>query len=400
MRRLRGLFLVVLLVAFAHTCPAQKGSPEPSRLLTKFHFVQLTGGVILLQARFDNFPDTLSFILDTGSGGISLDSGTADYFNLRPEASSRTIRGIAGVKNVSFLNNRKLHLPGLTVDSLNFHVNDYSILTAVYGEPIDGIIGYSVFSRYIVKLDYDSAKIEFWTQGTTKYPRGGYLLKPVITTLPVQTAKVRDNRPVETRFLIDLGAGLNVLFSREFINDSALLRANRKLYTKEAEGLGGKIDMYLTTVKEVKLGPYRFRNVPVNVFDDEYNVTSYPHLGGLIGNDLLRRFNAVINYSQREFYLLPNSHFNDNFDYAYSGIELYYVNGRILIGDVAKGSPAEAAGLLEGDVVVAVNTNFSQNMTQYKAVLQSAGDKIKLIVSRSGELQEFTFKVKNILRNK
>jgi hypothetical protein len=398
--KVRRLFLLIPLFSIVHASLAQKEVREPARFLTKFNFVQLTGGVILLKARFDTFPDTLSFILDTGSGGISLDSSTVDYFSLKPIASGRTIKGIAGIKAVSFLNNRKLHLPGITIDSLNFHVNDYSILTSVYGEPIDGIIGYSVFSRYILKLDYDSSKIEFWSRGTLKYPRGGYMLNPVITTLPVQTARVKDERTLEPRFLIDMGAGLNVLFTRNFIADSALLRPNRRLFVKEAEGLGGKVDMYLTTIKEIKVGPYKFRNVPVNIFDDVNNVLSYPHLGGLIGNDLLRRFNAIINYEKREFYLLPNSHYNDNFDYAYSGVELYYINGRIIIGDVAKGSPAEAAGLLEGDVVVAVNTNFSQNMGQYKAALQSTGDKVKVIVQRAGELVQMTFKVKNILKNK
>jgi membrane-associated protease RseP (regulator of RpoE activity) len=213
-------------------------------------------------------------------------------------------------------------------------------------------------------------------------------------------AKVKDSRPVETRFLIDMGAGLNVLFSKEFIKDSAFLRSDRKLYVKEAEGLGGKIDMFVTTIKELRVGPYKFKNVPANIFDDVNNVTSYPHLGGLIGNDLLRRFNVIINYDKNEFHLLPNSHYNDHFDYAYSGIELYYVNGLIYIGDVAKGSPAEEIGLREGDVVVAINTNFSQNMTQYKTVLQNAGDKVRLIIRRAEDLMQFELKVKNILKNK
>ncbi len=397
---MRRFFIILLLFHILQASSAQKEQNEPSRFLTRFNFIQLTGGVVLLQGQFDTFKDTLSFILDTGSGGISLDSSTAEYFGLKPQATNRTIKGIAGIKNVSFLNNRKLHFPGITIDSLNFHVNDYSILTAVYGEPIDGIIGYSVFSRYIVKINYDSAKIEFWTKGTLKYPRGGHLLKPMLTMLPVQNARVKDERSIETRFLIDMGAGLNVLFSRDFIQDSAFLRPNRKLYIKEAEGLGGKIDMFVTTIKELKLGPYKFRNVPANVFEDENNVISYPHLGGLIGNDLLRRFNTIINYDKREIHLLPNSHYNDHFDYAYSGIELYYIDGIILIGDVAKGSPAEEAGLLENDVVVAINTNFSQNMTQYKTILQSAGDKVKIIVRRNEELIQFEFKVKNILKNK
>jgi hypothetical protein len=276
-------------------------------------------------------------------------------------------------------------------------VNNYHLLTSVYGEKIDGIIGYSVFNRYILKLNYDSLHVEFWTKGAMKYPRGGFLFRPLITTLPVQAARIKDERQINTRFLYDLGAGLNLLLTTDFVKDSAVLNRKRKLYVKEAEGLGGKVDMHMTVIKELKLGPYRFRNVPIYVFDDIYNVTSYPFLGGIIGNDLLRRFNSIINYDKRDFYLVPNSHFNDPFDYAYSGIELYFVDGEIIIGDIAKNSPAEKAGLKEGDVVVAVNKNFNQNLNQYKIALQSTEGPAKLIIRREGELKEFNFKVKNIL---
>jgi hypothetical protein len=375
---------------------AQEEFITPSKFITRFSFRQLTGGVILLKAQFSNFDDSLNFILDTGSGGISLDSSTTAFFALKPTPSDRTIRGIAGLKQVSFLNNQKLHLPGLTVDSLNFHVIDYSILSAVYGEPIDGIIGYSVLSRYILKLDYDSLRIEFWTKGAMKYPRGGFLFRPLITTLPIQAMRVKDERAVTARFLYDVGAGLNMMMTTDFVKDSNLLSRKRKFYTKEAEGLGGKIDMSLTVVKEIKLGPYRFRNVPVFVFDDTYNVTSYPYLGGLIGNDILRRFNVIMNYERRDFYLTPNTHFNDTFDYSYSGIELYYIDGQIFIGDVAQGSPAEKVGLKEGDILVAVNKNFSQNLNQYKIAMQTPGQIVKLIIQRDGRLMDFEFRIKSI----
>jgi hypothetical protein len=379
---------------------AQEEFVEPSRFLTRFSFLQMTGGVIIMQARFDTYKDTLNFILDTGSGGISLDSTTADGFGLKGTPSNRTIRGIAGIRNVRFLNNRKLHLPGLTVDSLNFHINDYSILTAVYGERIDGIIGYSVLSRYVVKINYDSTQIEFWTRGSYKYPRGGYLLRPIINSTPVQQLRVRDGRPVTARFLYDMGAGLNMMLSTDFLKDSSLLDKKRKLFAKEAEGLGGKVDMAMTVIKEVRLGPYKFRNVPVYVFNDTFNITSYPFLGGLIGNDILRRFNVVLNYDRRDIYLVPNSHFNELFDYSYTGLELYYIDGKILIGDVAKDSPAERAGLQEGDIVVAVNKNFSQNLQQYKAAIQTTGDRLQLIIQRSGEIMQYELKVKSILAKK
>jgi hypothetical protein len=392
------LFSIACLFALLpSSCYGQEEFVVPSRFISRFNFRQVTGGVVLLQARFATFSDTLNFILDTGSGGISLDSTTSAYFGLKLTPSDKSIRGIGGIKNVSFIYNQKLHLPGLTVDSLNFHVNDYEILTSVYGEKIDGIIGYSVLSRYIIKLNYDSSKIEFWSKGALKYPRGGYLLKPIISTLPVNMLRIRDDATVNSRFLYDMGAGLCLMLSTDFIKDSALLGKKRKLYAKEAEGLGGKIDMYLTVVREVKLGPYRFRNVPSFVFDDTYNITSYPYLGGLIGNDLLRRFNVILNYDKRDIYITPNTHFSEPFDYSYSGIELYYIDGLVLVGDVAKGSPAEAVGLKEGDVVLGINRSFGKSLQQFKTELQNAGNKIKIVVSRNQELLQFEFKIKSIL---
>ena len=370
--------------------------PEASRL-TSFGFRQLSGGVILLKGQFGDFKDSLSFILDTGSGGISLDSATVDKLDLKPTPSNLTILGIAGIRKVSFLYNRKLRLPGLTVDSLNFHINDYGILTSVYGEKIDGIIGYSLLSRYILKINYDSLKIDVFTIGRIKYPRGGWLYEPILRTLPVQTARIKDATTINTKLLFDLGAGLCLMLSKEFVEDSIFFDRKRKFFHKEAEGVGGKIDMQLTVMKEIKIGPYRFRSVPVFVFDDEYNVTSYPYLGGILGNDLLRRFNMILNYAKKEFYFMPNSHYGDQFDYAYSGLELYLIDDKIILGDVAEESPAANAGLKEGDVVIGINNQLGQNIQKYKVTLQSIGEKIKMIVSRNGELMEFTFKVKSIL---
>lgn len=369
----------------------------PSRLLTRIPFEQLTGGVILLQAKLDNFPDTLNFILDTGSSGISLDSTEVSYLKLHPIPTDRTIRGVGGIRKVSFLYNHKLHFDDMTVDSLDFHVNDYAILTAVYGERIDGIIGYSLLSRYIVKIDYDSSKVDFLSRGTIRYPKGGYLFKPVLNTLPIQNLRLKDATTLNTRFLFDIGAGLCMMLTRDLVNDSALLRKKNKLWMKQAEGLGGKLDMNLTVIKEVKIGPYRFRKVPVYIFDDIYNVTSYPYLGGLIGNDVLRRFNVILNYDKRDIYLLPNSHYYETFDYSYSGLELYFLNNVIIVGDVAKGSPAEEAGIKEGDIIVAVNKNFSQTLNAYKIALQVPNQKVQLIIKRNNELMEINFRVKSIL---
>ncbi|MBW0162037.1 MAG: clan AA aspartic protease [Sediminibacterium sp. Gen4] len=132
--------------------------PEAS-LLTRFPFTQLSGGIVIIKARIDNYPDSLNFVFDTGSGGISLDSMTVNYLGMTKTMSDRTIRGIAGIKTVEFAYNHTLKLPGLEVDKLDFHINDYDLLTSVYGLKIDGIIGFSFLRRFIVHIDYDKQVI-------------------------------------------------------------------------------------------------------------------------------------------------------------------------------------------------------------------------------------------------
>ena len=400
MRRNDCLILLILLVTLSFPCFAQAQEEfvqPPAKLLTSFPFRQFSGGVILVKALINDNKDSLNFILDTGSGGISLDSQTVSQLKIPFQPSDKTIRGIAGIRKVNFAYNNTLQLPGLRVDSLNFHINDYDILTSVYGEHIDGIIGYSFFNRYIVKINYDSSLIYVYSKGSLKYPKGGYLLKPLLVNLLIQTARISDAEERMARFYFDTGAGLCLLLSADFVEDSSLFSPKRKKVLTQVEGLGGKKQMQLTTVRSFRLGPYRFKKVPAYVFEDEFNVTSYPYLGGLMGNDLLRRFNVIINYDKRDVYITPNSHYRDFFDYSYTGLNFYVINNEIVVTDVMKGSPAEKAGFLPDDVIMAVNNNFSKNIQVYKTALQNTGEKIRILVYRSGQPLLLTLKVKSIL---
>lgn len=399
-RRNDCLLLLTFLFFMSFPCfaQAQEEFVQPTaKLLTTFPFRQFSGGVMIIRATLNDNTDSLNFILDTGSGGISLDSQTVDHLKLANQVSDKTIRGIAGIRKVNFAYNNTLRLPGLRVDSLNFHINDYDILTSVYGERIDGIIGYSFFNRYIVKINYDSLLIHVYSKGTMKYPKGGYLLKPLLVNLLIQSARVNDLHDRNARFYFDTGAGLCLLLSTDFVEDSTLFGPKKKRVATQVEGLGGKKQMELTTVKNFRLGPYKFRKVPAYIFDDEYNVTSYPYLGGLIGNDLLRRFNVILNYEKRDIYITPNTHYRDLFDYSYTGLNFYMVNNEIVITEVMKNSPAEKAGFLMDDVIMAVNNNFSKNIQAYKTAMQNPGEKIRVLVYRAGQPMLLTLKVKSIM---
>lgn len=354
-----------------------------AKFISEFSFTQLNGGVVLVQATLDTISQKFNFILDTGSGGISLDSTTAAEFNISHVPSGRTITGIAGTRKVDYARYRKLNFPGLTVDSLDFYINNYEILTGVYGIKIDGIIGYSFLSRYVVRLDYDSLKMAVYTPGKIKYPSGGTLLSPLFTALPIQELTLKDKRKVKGKFFIDTGAGLCMLVGQRFEEDSSLVKDKRKPVTIQVQGLGGKKEMGLTIIQKVSIGPYTFRKVPTNILDDEFNALSYPFVGGVIGNDILHRFNTILNYPNKEIHIIPNSHYHDDFDYSYTGINMYVEEGVIFADDVMENSPADKAGLKKDDVIMGVNGNFSNDVSVYKKMMGTPGQKVQVVVMRN-----------------
>jgi hypothetical protein len=371
-----------------------------SRFLGTLRFRELYGGIIIGKVQLGDFPDSLSFIFDTGCGGISLDSLTAQRLKLVPHSSDSYIRGIAGERQEQLLDGMRLRFGDVSLDSVSLEVNNYDILTSVYGEKVDGILGYTFFSRYLVRVDYDSLRIDIYSKGPVTYPKGGYLLRPQLVGLPMTEGRLNDSRDINSRFYFDTGAGLCLLFSSEFTADSAVFAPKKKRPVRaEGAGLGGKKEMQLTTLKNFSIGPFRFRHIPTYVFDDSYDVTNYPQLGGLIGNDLLRRFNLILNYDKSEIYLSPNGAFNQPFDYSYSGLTIGLIDGKVVVTDVAKDSPADKAGFREGDLVLMVNGDGRQDVQVYQGLLRTIGPRVEVVVRRAegGALALLSLKVKSIL---
>ena len=401
MRLLLLSLLALLLALLAGTLRpvlAQDEGLPADRYLTTVRFRTLFGGVIIGKARIGSFQDSLNFIFDTGCGSMSLDSLTAERLKLIPHGSSAFIHGVGGICPQRLIDTQSLHLGSITIDSLSMQVCNYDLLSSIYGEKIDGIIGYSFFSRYLVRVDYDSQKMEIYTRGPVVYPKGGFLLRPRLYGLPMLEGQMMDARAIRSRFYFDTGAGLCLLFSSSFTSDSAVFSPKRKKPVHiQGAGLGGKMRMQLTTLKNFSLGPFQFRQIPTYVFEDAYDVTSYPQLAGLIGNDLLRRFNLILNYDRSEIYILPNEAFDQPFDYSYSGVSIALIDGKIVVTDVMPESPAEKAGFREGDMVLAVNGDTKQDLQVYQGLLRTIGPRVKVLVQREGGAAMLSLKVTSIL---
>ena len=75
-------YLVGLLFGSMQVLAQEEFVQSPAIQLSQFRFTQMSGGIILVKAKLDDHLDSLNFVLDTGSGGISLDSATAALLKL------------------------------------------------------------------------------------------------------------------------------------------------------------------------------------------------------------------------------------------------------------------------------------------------------------------------------
>ncbi len=356
--------------------------------LTQSSFRMLSGGVVLLAVQLEGIPDTLHFILDSGSGSVSLDADRCKAFGWQTAVSDSVVQGIGGTGNQYLAESKSIRLNGFTFPPMLFRVQDYSNLSAVYGERIDGVLGYPWFRSFAVLLDFDGCNLQVYRSEHIVYPDGGTLFPIQPNPLPRGLFRVRDKTKRRIPLYWDSGAGLALLIEEQLVNDSTLLMGSRKKRFTQIEGMGGKRQMQLTIIRSLQIGPWTFDRVPTYLFRDADNVIGYPKTGGLIGNELMRRFYVIFNYPAGELWLKPNRHFADPFEYGYSGFSIYLIDDRILVDDVIPGSPADKAGMKNGDEVIGVDGDFSGDLQQYKNLFQDPDRDMKVMLRRAaGVLQ-------------
>lgn len=385
--------LMALLLLTSMDCAAQKGER-----IGRFTFREFSGGVVLLKVKFEDVPDSLNFILDTGCGACSLDSLTCTEFGISARPTDSVVSGIGGRRRAYLISNRSVNIQGVNIKGLDFYLNDYALLSSVYGIKIDGLLGYNFFKQYVVAIDYEHSVIDLYKPDGFQYPPGGQILRPSLHTIPFEVHEVNDNRRMQPSLYYDSGAGLPLLLSERAVKDSNLLISNRVPVVVQAEGMGGKVQMRLTVLKEFRLGKYKFKNVPAYLYSDHLNILTYPMVHGILGNEIMRRFNVIYNYPHAEIYIKPNKRYNTPFDYSYTGMSFYDHDGKVIVEDIVSGSPADVSGFLSGDEIVGIGINFSGNVQEYKDMINVPDTTLKIAIRRKGALESVLMRTGNILQ--
>lgn len=309
----------------------------------------------------------LKFIVDTGVRTAILTQKTfSDILNLS-YSRKYTISGPGGEKLVDAFvtNNVSLELPGVIGrgHALLVLEEDYLELRNYLGTDVHGILGYELFSRFIVEINYEKKILTLSIPERFKKPRRFHTIpikiedtKPYVTT----DIHLTPDTVIHAKLLVDSGASHGLMI--EPSSDSLIQVPPNSVSSVIGRGLGGEIMGKVGRIISLKLGPYKLQRAIAN-FPDPNSYMDSLKLGstqrnGAIGGEVLSRFSVIFNFPKEEMYLKKNSSFRKKFYYNLSGLTIKAKGSALDVFEVTSVRDLSAgykAGILEGDLVMTLN---------------------------------------------
>ena len=122
---------------------------------------------------------------------------------------------------------------------------------------------------------------------------------------------------------------------------------------------------------------------------------------GNIGNEIFERFKCTFDYEHRTLYLEPGPRYGKTDRFSRAGVQLARFGDAVRAMQVLPGSAAAAAGIKEGDEVVALDgkpiLSYTQDRLADMFETGPAGEKHQLTIVRDGKKTTTTLKLKQII---
>ena len=370
---------------------------DPSQDKISFNFTFINNLIII--PLIINDSDSLYFILDTGLNiSILTELSMGDILALNYTKQVK-LGGLGEGESIDALHSygNIFQISGVRGDFQHLYIilqNAFN-LSSMLGTRVHGLIGYNLFKDFIVEINYEKKKLTLHRPETYKMrPKKHSLTLPIVLekTKPYIYATIiqKDGTRIQVKLLLDTGAShalwLNVnsdpdLKKPEFVRSSYL-----------GTGLNGEISGEIGRIHGLEIKDFYFKD-PIAVFPDSNSAAiafGVDGRNGSLGNEILRRFNQVIDYPHNQITLTPNRFYKDPFKVNRTGIEIITpIPGLsyFTISSIRNGSPGKNAGLKPGDILESVNKKPVSNLSieeVYSMFEGKPGKKIKMVVRRNG----------------
>lgn len=355
----------------------------------------------------------LKFILDTGvRTTILTEKAYSDILNL-PYSRKYTIAGPGGEKVVDayVTNNVSLDMPGVSGKGHAMLVleKDYLELRNYLGTDVHGILGYELFSRFIIKIDYEKKVITLMKPERFKpKKRMTWLPITVEDTKPyiIVGLQMNDTTSLSAKLLVDSGASHGIFL--ETTSSPKINIPEKHVSSVIGRGLGGEITGQIGRIKALEIGNYIIPGVIANFPDprtymDTLKTSRTVFRNGSIGGEMLSRFTVIFNFPGERLYLKKNASLKREFYFNLSGLTVRARGAKLRsfeISDVRENSSAAKADIREGDKIITVNGMVAADvdLNIVNSLLNSKpGKKITLQIQRDGVKVKREFRLENII---
>jgi hypothetical protein len=341
-----------------------------------FEFV---GNHIYLRARV-NDSEPLWFLLDTGA--------TASYLDVQQAKALAPGEQGNSVKSVS------ISFPGVKLRNQNFSIRSLGF-SAYDGHPIDGMLGYDFIHRFVIQIDYVSRTVNLYDPQNYKYSGSGAIIPLIMLEddsggkVPLVRVQIMPlgRAPFEGRLIADLALRPAITFNAPFVEANKLLQPPQKTI-QAVLGAGAMLResrQPIGRLPNIQLGRFTIQNPVAIFFQDKQGVMASPEFDGVIGSEILRRFNVIFNYSRQQMILAPNRYFSEPYEHDMAGMLLVVEGKGFRVKQVIDDSPATAAGLCEGDLITAVNGRTVLTLERLRQMFMRRGRSYRLSVKRGDE---------------
>lgn len=358
--------------------------------------------LIFIKVNVNNETQANTFIFDTGATADLLDSTTAKNLSLKANYK-QDVSGAGGTKSYDIILNQTLSLEkNIEIKNTHLVLTDLTKLKDKLEKNFDGIIGYSLLKKYVTKIDYEKQKILLFNKidevDTSQFKSIKIELDNGIPIPQFDISIGLTNGETHSgKILFDSGAGLTLLINTPY-NQKYKLNQKQESLISENENLHGKSITEDIRIESMNIGGFELNEMMISISHDKNGVSSYENYLGILGGEVISRFNIILDYSTSTLYLKPNNTFNNSFEFPMSGLELIKVDDKIIINKVEKTSTAYNNGIREGDILLSINNDSSENLNKYRELLKNEGEYVHLkFINSKGEIKKIKLKLKRLL---
>lgn len=332
----------------------------------------------------------LSFIVDTGADTELIDGAIAAQLGLHVE-NPQMIAQPGGAVAMGKVTGARASIGALSTDLPQLTAVPLAPLAPVVGRALDGLIGHTLLRRFVVEIDYQAHAIAFYDPATAR-PRGTAIpLEISDIDAYVNVELVQGGRTVAAKLELDTGSFDALGLSDRFVQANGLA-ANKPTLDVPGVAIGGETSGYRLRLDELRIGPFVLANVPMGATRGSTGDESLPSAGTL-GAEVLRRFTVVLDYPHARMFLEPRTAMPRELAVDCSGLVLRALGDhfeQLAVHAIIPGSPADAAGLQAGDVIVAVNGApvAGRDLESLLDKLYRPGETLALRIARNGSTRE------------